>query len=367
VSSTAERTPGGVDVPPCAFYTVADRRHFIGAVALLNSLRLAGHAEPVFLVDAGLTGPQRGMLAEHVSLLSAPVGMPPVYMAPLGPLARPADVAVIIDADIIVLRLLTPLVESAAHGRVVAFVNDPPNHERFFPDWAARLGLGSLRRRPYLNAGLFVVPRPLADRLLGLWLACQEKIDYGRTRYGAADMSDPFYFADQDVVNALLSAELRDDEIACLEHRWAPHTPLRGIRIVDERELICEYPDGSRPYLLHHTLAKPWLQATEPNVYSRLLPRLLFASDVTVKLSPADVPLRLRPGRLASADRWRCGVQAHLRRSARRQLGRFGIRTRLAARRAARQDAARPRSADGPPTPATTSSATRADHATTTQ
>ena len=146
-----------VDVTPRAFYTVADGHHFIGAVALLNSLRLTGHAEPV--------------------------GVPPVYMAPLGPLARAADVARIIDADIIVLRPLTQLVESAARGRVVRFVNDPPNHERFFPDWAARLGLGVLRRRPYLNAGLFVLPRPLCDRLLGTWLACQEKIDYSRTRY----------------------------------------------------------------------------------------------------------------------------------------------------------------------------------------
>jgi hypothetical protein len=363
VSSNDERTRGAIGVPPCAFYTVADRRHFIGAVALLNSLRLAGHTEPICLVDAGLTDAQREMLDEHMSLLAPPVEMPPVYMAPLGPLARPADVAIIIDADIIVLRTLTPLVDLAAHQRVVGFVNDPPNHVRFFPEWATLLGLRFLRHRPYLNAGLFVIPRPLGDRLLGLWLACQEKIDYGRTRYGAGRMSDPFYFADQDVVNAVLSAELGDDEIECLEHRWAPHTPLRGIRIVDERQLICEHSDGSRPYLLHHTLAKPWLQATEPNAYSRLLPRLLFAADVVVRLSPRDVPLRLRAGLLASADRYRCGVQARVRQSARRQLGRFGIRTRLAARRAARFDAAPLRSADDPPAAATISSASPTDRA----
>jgi hypothetical protein len=347
VASSAERTSGAVSVPPCAFYSVADRRHFIGAVALLNSLRLGGHAEPLFLVDAGLTEDQRRRIAEHVNLLQAPAGMPPVYMAPLGPALRPAEVALIIDADIIVLRPLTLLIESAQQGRVVGFVNNPPNHDRFFPEWATRLGLGVLQRRPYLNAGLFVVPRALADRLLGPWLTCQAAIDHVGTRYGSARMSDPFYFADQDVVNALFSAELRDDEIECLEHRWAPHPPFRDICIVDECHVICEYPDGSQPFLLHHTLAKPWLQATEPNAYSRLLPRLLFAPDVALRLSPEDVPLRLRTGLLASAERYRSGVQARLRRGARRQLGRFGIRTRLAARHAGRIEAARSRSADG--------------------
>jgi len=333
VRSSAELGADDIDVPPCAFYTVADHRHFTGAVALLNSLRLVGHEEPIFLVDAGLTDVQRGILAGHLRLLPAPQGLPPVYMAPLGPLVRPAQIAVIIDADIIVVRPLTSLVDSAREGRVVGFVNNPPNHERFFPEWATRLELGDLRRRPYLNAGLFVIPRVLNDRLLSRWLACQKKVDYQRTRYGSARMFDPFYFADQDVVNALFSSELRDDEVDCLEHKWAPHTPFSDLRIVDEHEMTCEYPDGSQPFLLHHTLAKPWLKATEPNVYSRLLPRVLFAPDVTVRLSPTDVPLRLRTGLLASAERYRSGVHARLRRSARTQIGRFGIRTRVANRR----------------------------------
>jgi hypothetical protein len=350
VSLSAANSPDSAAKPACAFYTVADRRHFVGAVALLNSLRLVGHTEPVFLVDAGLTDTQRARLKGLVTLLPSPAGMPPVYMAPLGPLARPAEVAVIIDADIIVVRPLTEFVESSREGRVVGFVNDPPNHERFFPEWATRLDLGVLRRRPYLNAGLFFVPSPLDDRLLRHWLACQEKIDYGRTRYGAAGMSDPFYFADQDVVNALFSAELRDEEIVCMEHRWAPHAPFRGIRIVDDLRLACEYTDGTQPYLLHHTLAKPWLQATVPNAYSRLLPRVLLARDVALRLSPRDVPLRLRTGLLASADRFRSGVQAQARWGVRHQLGSLGVRTRFAARRARRLEETRSKPGDGRPT-----------------
>lgn len=351
VPSSAVGSPSAGDVPAIAIYAVANDRHFIGAVALLNSLRLAGHSEPVFLVDAGLTEMQRDRLSEHVTLLPAPSGMPPVYMAPLGPQARPAQIAVIVDADIIVLRPLTALIDSARQGRVVGFVNIPPNDKRFFSEWAPRLGLGELRRRPYLNAGLFVLPKPLCDRLISPWLSAQEMINYGHTRYGAARMSDPFYFADQDVVNALFAAELNDDEIECLEYRWAPQTPLRDVKIVDERQLICEHPDGSRPYLLHHTMAKPWLQATVSNAYSRLLPRLLLAPDVTLQLSPDELPRRLRAGLPASTARLWSSTQARARNGARHQLGRFGVRTRLATRRARRAGPARSASADdGRPT-----------------
>src|SRR5215207_7961449 len=57
--------PDGAERVRCAFYTVANARHFIGVVALLNSLRLAGHTEPIRLMDAGLTDEQRTLLANH--------------------------------------------------------------------------------------------------------------------------------------------------------------------------------------------------------------------------------------------------------------------------------------------------------------
>src|SRR4051812_49061180 len=53
------------------FYCVADARYFLGLVALLNSLRLHGHPEPVYVLDRGLTGSQREHLAPHVELVEA--------------------------------------------------------------------------------------------------------------------------------------------------------------------------------------------------------------------------------------------------------------------------------------------------------
>jgi hypothetical protein len=313
-----------------AFYSVANARHFIGAVALLNSLRLTGHREPFRLLDAGLTDGQRALLMDEAELIPAPDGVPPVHLAPYGPMLRPAPVQVVLDADIIVTRSLAELVEAGRRGTVVGFVNDPPNDDRFFPEWGQALDLGPLRRRPYLNAGQFVLPRAVNDRLLGAWIDGQERTGMFGTRYGRARLSDPFYFADQDVVNAVFAAGLDDAELDVRDHRLAPHPPFGGLRLVDPQRLECRYPDGARPFFLHHTMGKPWLQATRRTVYSALLTRLLLGPDIAVRLEPAQLPLRVREGLLAAVDRQRADLQARTVAGTRRRLGTFGIRTRLA-------------------------------------
>ena len=60
------------------------------------------------------------------------------------PSRRPADVAVILDADVIVVRRLTALIDAARSGRLVAFINNEPNEDRFFPEWRSALTLGPL-------------------------------------------------------------------------------------------------------------------------------------------------------------------------------------------------------------------------------
>jgi hypothetical protein len=318
--------------PECAFYLVANDRHFLGAVALVNSLRLLGHVEPIRLVDAGLTDRQRALLAGQVELVPAPPRVPPVHLAPYGPLASPAGVQVVLDADIIVTRPLGELLDAGRRGTLVGFVNDPPNHDRFFPEWAPALGLPTMRRRPYLNAGQFVLPAAMNERLLGAWIDGQERVGMIGTRYGRARLSDPFYFADQDVVNAVLAARFEDAELDVRPHRLAPHPPFRELRLLDPRRLDCRYPDGTRPYFLHHTMGKPWLQATRRSLYSALLPRLLLAADLAVRLAPDDVPVRVRDGLMAELERRRGDLQTRAVTGTRRQLGRFGIRTRLAER-----------------------------------
>lgn len=316
-----------------AFYSVSDHRHFPGLVALINSIRLLGHEEPIFVVDAGLESEQRELVSQEATVIGAPAGVPLVFLRPVGPLTYPADIAIILDADIIVVATLTELIAAARTGRMIAFVDNEPHHDRFFPEWESRLELGRLRRQPYCNAGQTVVPRSLNDKLLRRWNECLAKIDVERTWHKNGKLSDPFYFGDQDVLNALAASVLDDDETIALDHRLAPYPPFTGLKLVDENRLICRYDDGTQPFVLHHILGKPWLQATRRSIYTLLLSRLLLAPDVALRLEPAQVPLRLRNGHLPAADRLRAHAQASIVAQTRHQLGRFGVRTRLAARR----------------------------------
>ncbi len=106
-------------VDPLAFYTVCDHRHFVGAVALVNSLRLVGHDEPIRLLDCGLTAGQRELLGREVTLVPAPDDRPPYLLKPAAPLAQPAEVMALLDADMLVTRRFDELVESARGGKLV--------------------------------------------------------------------------------------------------------------------------------------------------------------------------------------------------------------------------------------------------------
>jgi hypothetical protein len=313
---------------PVAFYSVVDSRHFLGAVAMVNSLRLAGHTEPVFLADCGLEAWQRELLEQEAMVAPGPSGLVPHFLKGILPLERPAEVMVLLDADVIVVRGLAPLIDAAGAGRVAAFAD--PVDSRFHPEWDDLLPLGPLKRLPYVNAGLLALPRDSGSRILGLISELQQSVDLRRTSLGAGSAHDPFFYLDQDLLNAVL-ARPAGWELEVLPSRLAPHPPFSGLEVVDARALTCRYDDGIEPLALHHVGRKPWLHATRSNAYSRFLTRLLLAADLPIRLEPGWVPLRLRGGLLAAFERRRSEAQGVLHS----QRGRLGLRRWLAARRAA--------------------------------
>ena len=145
---------------------------------MLNSLRLVGHTEPVYLLDCGLSEEQRELLAPHVTLVRDRSGTPPWLLKTIAPLAHPAEVMILIDADMIVTRPLTELIERAREGRLVAVEND---RDRFCSEWGELLGLGELRRGPYLSSGLLVAERALGSEVLGLMDRLQDRVDFELT------------------------------------------------------------------------------------------------------------------------------------------------------------------------------------------
>jgi hypothetical protein len=279
--------------PPAAFYCVSDSRYYLGAVGMLNSLRVLGHREPVYVLDCGLTPDQRDRLAPHATLVPAPSEAPPWLLKTVAPLRHPAEVMVLIDADIVVTRSLAELIERAAEPRVIAIEND---RDRFVAEWGELLGLGEVRRQPYVSSGLVFMGQPVGTEVLELMAKLQDRVDFDRTFWRDNAPDYPFLYGDQDVFNAILASRVERRRLTVLPNRLAPNPPFKGLRVLDAATLRCAHRDGTQPYAVHHFATKPWLEPAHHGVYSRLLRRLLTGPDVAIRVSEAQLPLRLRSG-----------------------------------------------------------------------
>jgi hypothetical protein len=318
--------------PQAAFYCVADERYFLGAVGMINSLRLQGHDEPIFLLDCGLTAAQRELLGAHATLVRAPAQAPPYLLKTIAPLSNPAEVMVLIDADMIVTKPLGALMERAVAGRVVAFEND---RDRFVPEWGELLELGPIRRRPYVSSGLLLLGGTAGREVLELLHDRQSAVEFGRTYYGENDAGYPFLYPEQDVLNAILCTRAEPDRLLAVDHRLAPTPPFPGLRLRHVEELRCAYPDGIQPYVLHHFHRKPWLDPIYHGIYSRLLARLLLGEELAVAVPEHQVPLRMRSGAIARLERARVDAGDVFGRYVRDPVRRWiGNRTGDSARRA---------------------------------
>jgi hypothetical protein len=311
-----------------AYYTVANAPYFLGTVALLNSLRRVGEDGALVVVDCGLTEAQRELLRGRATVIASQAGLHPVLQKARGPLACPAKVMAFIDADILVTRSLDPIVRDAEAGRVVVF-EDYGNPDRYFAEWSS-LGLGKVPRRPYVNSGLFAFSWETAERLLPLFLQMQERVEVSSTFKAGGSPSYPLYFADQDLLNALLCARF-DECTTRLDRRLSPFPPFEGVELSLGERTLCTYADGVTPFALHHTYRKPWLASLQPNLYSRLFTILMNDPQACLALDPRQLPLRLTNHRLASADRWRAATQnaVHVR-----VRGKLKVRPRIARARA---------------------------------
>jgi len=319
-------------MPPLAFYCVAEDRYFPGVVAMLNSLRLVGHAEPAFVLDCGLTRAQRDLLAPHATLVDSPHDTPPWLLKTVAPLLHPAEVTVLVDADLVVTRPLTELAEEAAGGRTVAF---RASYERFFREWGELLDLGSVSRRPYLCTALVLAGGEEGRQTMRLFDEAQKRIPDlddnwadGRREFFEKAATFPFSALDQDVFNAVLSSShVGDERVTALDHRLAPEPPFAGLELIDAGSLRCAYRDGTQPHALHSLGPKPWIAAVRETIYSRLLVRLLTGPGIEIRVPESELALRLRDGGIAWMGRRVAGARDRLRTSVWEPLsGRAGTR-----------------------------------------
>ncbi len=318
------------ETPPTAFYAMSSDVYFLGAVGLINSLRLQGHTEPIHLLDLGLTPAQRELLEPEVELISAPAGAEPWLMKTIAPLTHPAEVMVLIDVDMVVTRPLGELIETAREGKVVAFENDL---QRFEAAWGELLDLGELEQRPYLCSGFVALGSDPGIEVLETMADRQGRVDFERSFFASNDPDYPLLYLDQDVLNAVLAARVERERVESLASRLMAPRAFEPPEVTDVDRLEVRFDDGLEPYVVHHILpAKPWLKPMHEGAYSRLLKRCLTGPGLAIEVPERMVPLRMRSGTAARLERKRIDASVwlrwHLGTRVDRLRARLGIRPR---------------------------------------
>ena len=317
-----------------SIYTVANERFYPGLVALVSSLRVHGHGGPIVVVDTGLTPAQVESLADLTIIAATPDRSTHYAFAkPFGPMERPDDVMLLVDADMLCVRPLDEIVDVARGGSIVAIedIGRPGLSQRTWRQWEEHLRLGTLEPRTYVNGGFLALPRDPGIAFFAEFVECVARVDPSETHVGAAeiDFDRPFFILDQDIFNALLASPRFAPSAVTLPYGCAPHAPFRGVRV--KEDLTCINGDGVRPYFLHHALQKPWLEPLPSNAYTELMVKFLH-HPAAPSLNDRKLPLFLRVGRAARAARMlrsaRGRARAHLR-------GRLGLRPSLEQRASA--------------------------------
>lgn len=307
---------------PLAFYCVCNHTHFLGLVALINSMRLVGHDETVYVLDCGLEPDQRRLLDAHAVLEPAPRSVHPVMLKNVLPLRRPAEVMAVVDVDVIVTRPIVDLVETTRReGKPLFFLND--RTDRFHPEWE-ELGFGPPVPHEYITTGQYVLPAEAGQRFLKVFEGALRRLDLTQTLINREIRPrDPFYYPEMDVLNALVGTAIPMESFLLAEPDLVAYWPFPDLRVEDTKALDCRLPTGFRPALLHHILEKPWVVPVSSNPYTRLMTRLLCESDVAIRVPRVMIPRRLRPGRVPAVVRASADVRNAATRAARTTAARI--------------------------------------------
>jgi hypothetical protein len=292
---------------PPVFCAIVDSAYFLGAVALVNSLRLTGHTGEIAFLDAGLNKSQRAFLEQEARVHDGPIGTGwlSVFAKPMLGLLNPDRVVVLLDNDLVITESLEPLVRAAEEGGIAVF--EEPDPTRWFAEWEQLFSLRQpLRRGRYANGGCVALSTGRWRGFLERWNELGESAAAARASRPfilrqQEVVSDPMGFNEQDTLNALLMSEVPESALRFWPHSLTPHwVERRDVRVIDSRSLRCE-AKGQAPLFLHFTgQPKPWRPRgwlrLRFRAFNRLLTRVLVCEDAPLPLPPEQIPPWLRPG-----------------------------------------------------------------------
>ncbi|HKH30482.1 MAG TPA: hypothetical protein VKA45_05450 [Gaiellaceae bacterium] len=288
----------------CVYTSVVDDQYFVGGVALVNSLRLTGNAGDILLLDVGLTPAQRAFLERECEVRRVDLdrGLLAVFSKPCIHRFEKTRTVVILDSDVIVTGSFRPMIEHAEDGKICGF-NEPRN--RWFSEWTDLFGLRApLRREDYVSASFLALSTARWGHFLERWEELGVTIREERSKrplmlHLQDAVMDPTAFSEQDTMNALLMSEVSTSAVVHLDPELAPAWPDRdGVRVADLDAVRCTFAGRESSYLHWTGPVKPWMRwgwsPVSYDAFIRLLPRVLLAEDVPLRLSPSDVPFWLR-------------------------------------------------------------------------
>lgn len=312
--------------PPVRIYTLADSGYFVGLVALLNSLRLTGNRQELTVLDCGLSPHHRELLQGHATVVPLPpeVARRKFLAKPyLAECVSPGELAVYVDSDVVVTAPLDPILAAADEGRIcLAPLDWPEKRQRRRAEWQELFGLTApLRKETYVNAGFLALSVDRWHSLLERWWETCSSIPDRALFHGEID-TNPLWAGDQDAFNALLMSEVPAGAVQLLPETSAVFPPdLERVDVLDLGRLECVIGDEPVAMLHYSWVPKPWeprawrrMRQPSRDAYARMLPRILFADDVTLTLDPGDVPAWLRPGAVGAAARRGTAIARPLRR-----------------------------------------------------
>jgi hypothetical protein len=304
-SNGAYDRPMAGSATDCVYYAVCDERYFLGAVALVNSLRLTGNAGDIVILDVGLTADQRTFLERECRIVR--IDLDPellaVFAKPYIHRFEKTRTVVMLDSDIIVTGSLYPMIELAEEGKICGFVTHP--HDRWFSEWTDLFGLRApLRHENFLGASFMALSTARWGHFLERWEELCSMIQAERSKrplmLAQHDVViDPIANPEQDAMNALLMSEVAEGDVVRGDWERVPSWfNKKGVRVADLDSLKCTFAGRETSYIEWTGPVKPWMpwgwSRVGYDAFMKLLPRVLLAEDVPLRLSPGDVPLWLR-------------------------------------------------------------------------
>jgi hypothetical protein len=292
---------------PPVFCAIVDSVYFVGAVALVNSLRLTGHTGEIAFLDVGLDEGQRAFLGKEATVHDGPIasGWLSVFAKPMLGLLNPDRVVVLLDNDLMITGSLEPLVRAAEDGAIAVIKDTDPT--RWFAEWEQLFSLQQpLRRGFYANGSCIALSTGRWRGFLERWYELGESIAAARAsrpfllRQQEA-VSDPVGFNEQDTLNALLMSEVPESALRYWAHSLTPNWDERhDVRVTDSRELLCEARGQACLFLHCSGQPKPWQARgwlrSRFRAFNCLLTCVLAERGAPLPLPPEQIPPWLRPG-----------------------------------------------------------------------